>query len=128
MTRAADERLTDADWLRERYVERELTTYDIADKCDCSKSSVVRWMRKHGIETRSPSRAADERLTDREWLRRQVHELDKTGTDIAEICDCDSSTVYNWFQHHDIDTGQSTLAAKLRATDCDPFSGVGGDD
>lgn len=45
-------RLKDADWLRERYVERELTLSEIAETCDCSNATVSRSLQKHGIETR----------------------------------------------------------------------------
>ena len=47
-----DERLKDADWLRGQYVERERTSYDIADELECSSTAVWSWLKEHGIETR----------------------------------------------------------------------------
>ena len=48
-----DGRLKDADWLREQYVERERTIYDIADGLGCHANTVQRWLKRHGIETRN---------------------------------------------------------------------------
>lgn len=42
----------DEEWLREMYVERHLSVYDIADACDVTISTISRWLNKHGIETR----------------------------------------------------------------------------
>jgi len=38
--------------LRELYHEKRLSTVQIADKLDCSKQTVQKWMRKYGIDTR----------------------------------------------------------------------------
>jgi len=45
--------LRDEAWLREQYVKQERTSRDIADECGCSKSTVLRWLKKHGVEARS---------------------------------------------------------------------------
>jgi Transposase. len=50
----------DSGRLRELYQDRSLTTYDIADRWDCSHSTVKRWLHSHGIETRSRGPVADE--------------------------------------------------------------------
>jgi len=47
-----DDRLKDRDWLREQYVKHQNTTYDIAEECRCSGSTVLRYLELHGIETR----------------------------------------------------------------------------
>lgn len=44
--------LRDESYLRERYVEDGWSTYRIARENECSPSTVHRWLRKHGIETR----------------------------------------------------------------------------
>jgi hypothetical protein len=64
MTRAADERLADPDWLREQYVERDLTSYEIAELCDCTPSTVSRWLQKHGVDTGQTSLVAEARAAD----------------------------------------------------------------
>jgi len=44
------EKLKDEEWLREQYVQKEETGYRIADKLECSQTTVYSWIRKHGIE------------------------------------------------------------------------------
>jgi 5-methylcytosine-specific restriction endonuclease McrA len=46
-----DPRLSDSEWYRRAYVDRGLTTTDIADKCGCSPETAREWKRKHGIES-----------------------------------------------------------------------------
>lgn len=38
--------------LRELYIEREMSTFEIADELECCQHTVWRWLQKHGIETR----------------------------------------------------------------------------
>lgn len=49
----------DEDVLRELYVERGMSTYDVADVLDTSRTSVIRWLEKHGIERRPQGRPAE---------------------------------------------------------------------
>lgn len=43
------------EWLRHHYEDMELSTNDIADIVGCSKSTILHWMGKFGIEGRSKS-------------------------------------------------------------------------
>lgn len=52
------EKYRDEDWLREQYQDKQLSTRDIAEKCDCANSTIIRWLDRHGIEKRSKSEAA----------------------------------------------------------------------
>lgn len=47
----------------------------------------------------------DYRYRDEDWLREQYVENDYTITEIADMCDCNSSTISNWLGRFDIDTG-----------------------
>lgn len=47
----ADERLTDAEWLREQYHKKDLRCQEIAEKCGCHASTVSDWLQNHDIET-----------------------------------------------------------------------------
>jgi len=42
----------DEEWLKEQYHDKALTTYEIAEKCDTTDSTIYKWMKKHGIESR----------------------------------------------------------------------------
>lgn len=52
--------LQDVEWLREQYVDRKRTTYDIAAEVGCSDSSVYMAMRKHGVEARPNTERVNE--------------------------------------------------------------------
>lgn len=52
----------DRDWLYEKYHGERLSSADIADLCDCHKSTILRWLDEHGIEKRTQSEA-----TEAEW-------------------------------------------------------------
>jgi hypothetical protein len=45
----------DKRWLREQYKEQEMSMKELADKADCSPSTIQKWLDKHGIETRDKS-------------------------------------------------------------------------
>lgn len=44
----------DEDTLRELYKEKELTSYEIADKLGCSQNCVMEWLHRYGIEREQP--------------------------------------------------------------------------
>jgi len=47
----------DEEWLREQYIEKRKTTYEMADICGVSDPTILRWMDKFGIERRGRSAA-----------------------------------------------------------------------
>jgi len=47
---AADKRLQDKSWFRQKYIDEGLSTTEIADLCDCARPTVQDWKRKHGVE------------------------------------------------------------------------------
>jgi len=53
------EKYRDEEWLRDQYHGERLSAGDIADKCDCAKSTILRWLDRHGIEKRDRSEAAE---------------------------------------------------------------------
>jgi transposase len=98
-------------WLKKQYVEKELTARNIAERCDCHKMTIYRWLDKYDIPTRDPEEAARsgtsddfELLKDEEWLYEQYVEKELTGKEIANKCDAHYKTVYNWLHKHDIET------------------------
>lgn len=42
--------------MRELYIDRGLSTYEVADKLETSRTTVIRWLKKHGIDRRPPGR------------------------------------------------------------------------
>lgn len=49
-----DKPYTDTDWLREEYVEKRRSMKDIGEECDVSAAVILKWLRRHDIETRHP--------------------------------------------------------------------------
>ena len=48
-----DERVRDAEWLKEQYSEKGRTVPEIAQELACSAQNLYTWFEKHGIETRN---------------------------------------------------------------------------
>jgi len=55
---AADERLIDADWLREEYIEKQRSGYDISEELHCGVKTVYNWLNRHDIEIQFNGRPA----------------------------------------------------------------------
>jgi transposase-like protein len=101
------ERLKNEEWLREQYSERERTTYEIADELGLSQGTVRNWMQRHGIDRRSAAEAQTdgdlEKLKNREWLREQYWEQEKSLHQIADELDLSNTTIKRGMQMHGID-------------------------
>jgi transposase len=106
-------KLRDEEWLREQYENQQKTTYEIAEELNVSSNTVVRWMRKHGIQTRSNSERQSggdvEKLRNEEWLREQYENQQKSPREIADKLEVSHSTVRNWLKRHGIDIRSSII-------------------
>jgi len=49
-----NENLSDKDWLHEQYIEKKNTMIDIAQKVGCTRQTVSKWVKKHGLQSRGP--------------------------------------------------------------------------
>jgi len=94
----------DEEWLREQYVERSRSTIDIADECGCHSGTVGRWLDRYDIETRPAQPAADERLNDKKWLRKEYVKKERSAAEIALDCDCSDTTVLRALKRNSIKT------------------------
>jgi DNA-binding CsgD family transcriptional regulator len=92
------------EWLREQYVERGKTTPEISDMADCADTTVLRYLHKHGIETRKGGPHTSHKLRREEWLREQYVEQGKSTYEIADMVDCSHTTVLTHINKHDIET------------------------
>ena len=100
--KAADERLTDPEWVRKQYISDKKSTREIAKKIDCSRSAVQNWINKHGIDTSDRRNEPILRLKDRQWLREQYVKKGKSGYEIADETGVCTTTVYKWIRVHGI--------------------------
>jgi len=106
--------LEDEDTLRRLYVERELTTQEIASKVDCSHGTVSRWINEHEIEER-PSSVGE--LRDKAQLREMYVGKELGLTEIADSLGCAESTVLTWLRRHGIETRARQAPAANELTD-----------
>jgi hypothetical protein len=63
----------DPEWLRRMYVDEGLSYDQIADIAGCAQATVMKWARRHGIKSRSTSRALMRRY------RREVQAAARAG-------------------------------------------------
>ena len=106
--------LEDEDTLRRLYVERELTTREIASKIDCSSRTVSQWINKHEIEER-PSLVGEVR--DEAQLREMYVGKELTINEIADSMGCAEATVRSWLLRHGIETRARQAPAANELTD-----------
>ena len=113
--RSTAESLTDGDieslkneqWLREQYCELQKTSHEIADERGLAKTTVLKWMREHGIERRSRVEARTdgdiESLKNEQWLREQYCKCEKTVSQIANELSLSPTPVRRWMKEHGIE-------------------------
>jgi len=79
----ADE-LSDKEWLRKKYVEEGLGQVEIGEILGVAQSTVGRYMRKHGIDSRSPGRVVvhEGDLSEDELQAKLIDMLECKGYDI----------------------------------------------
>lgn len=64
----------DEEWLREKYVQEQRSTNDIAEECGVGKTTVLYWLDKYGIERRDHLEAINLSWEDAEERRKAVGE------------------------------------------------------
>jgi len=104
----------DQSWLREKYVNRGLSTVEIGDIADVSATTIERWLRKHGIETRRGPEASEEILEetirDPDWLRQKYWMEGLTSAEIGEIVGCCGSFIRGRMEEFGIPRNQGPRA------------------
>ena len=99
--------LRNADWLREQYVEKGMSSYEIADELGVSDVTVSDWMNRHGIELRPVfermSKGEIRPLRDQEWLRERYVEQGRSTVEIAEELGVSIHPVRDYLNEYDIE-------------------------
>lgn len=94
------QKLSNPDWLREKYINEGLGLKAIGGELDVAGTTVIRWLKKHNIQTRPhPLQKTDadlEKLNDREYLREQYRQ-GHSMAQIADEIDCHTDTVWRRF-------------------------------
>jgi len=116
----AEPKYRDKEWLREQYVERELSQAEIADMCECSSRKPIRdRLEKYDINTRPPGGRSnvDDRLKSEQWLEKKYCDEKMSMRDIGRVCGHSDHAVYKWLNRHGIDTRDNHKVADERLKD-----------
>lgn len=111
MADAPDDPLNDPAWLREKYIDRELTGGAIAKALGCSHDSVYAALMRHDIPRRARGRRRITsgpkfpELHDKVWLHEQVVTAGKTTAEIAETVGCSRQAVQQALRRLHINQG-----------------------
>lgn len=99
----------DPEWLRERYVGRRESTYDMAEEAGVSAVTIQNWLRRHGIDRERPWRDADR-------LREAYVTDGLSAREIARRWDCSKTVVLKWLEKHGIERRRTGAPANKTAT------------
>lgn len=102
LTSGNTKKLHDRSWLEKEYTKKEKSSYDIANELDCSKETVLYWLKKHNIERRQGHEALTDgdtkKLRNKSWLVEQYVKRGKSSDEISKEVNVDSSTVLTWLK------------------------------
>lgn len=116
------EKLTDAEWLRQKHHDERLACHEIADELPVSKDTVLRWLQKHGIE-RIWRHAKRPELDDAEQLREWYVEQELSSADIGNIIDVSHTCVQHHLRRHGIELRESHFTGELSGPDHPAWKG-----
>jgi transposase-like protein len=85
----------DEDWLRELYIDQNLTLQEISDRVGCSKDTIWRWKNKHGLQ---------KPWKDEDKLRQKYVNEELSMREIAEEWGCNAQTIKNRLDDFGIET------------------------
>lgn len=107
----------DEDWLRDHYINQQMSVPDISKKFDVSETAIYERLDEYNIERRSEGvRGAlwekGRKYTDEKWLRSKYCEEELTGVEMAKECDVSPDVIYNWMRKHGIKRREPTEQTK----------------
>jgi len=102
-------------WLRDKYEILGWSQSEIAAHCDVSQSVIWKWMKRHGINSRSISESnsgkrngawLDSPYKDYHYLYREYITNRRSIRDIAKSTNFSIRTIARWLDNHEIETRQ----------------------
>jgi hypothetical protein len=97
-----DLRYRDKVWLYEQYINQKKSTEEIAEICECDKSTICKWRNKFNIKKEKP------KYQNKEWLKDQYLNLKKTTPQIAKICNTTPTPIQYWLRKFNIEIRNSS--------------------
>lgn len=97
----------DKEWLREKYLSEGLTSREIAEICKTGKTTILRWLHKHGIPVRNPKGKGNRNVekgnySKKSWLREKYVDEKLSMRKIGNLCNVDRSTIERYLLDFDI--------------------------
>jgi len=87
--------------LREKYVGEGLSSRDLAELWGCSKSTILNWLDKHGID-KDNGHMTHSMWQDKETLEYLYLEKGYTAPEIGELLGCGDNTADKWLKKLDV--------------------------
>lgn len=93
------------DVLRTLYLEKGLSSREVANELDCGKKTVLTWLSKHDIPTEKNSRQKQlpECIDNPEWLNQEYHVKGKSQREIADSVGVSRGVIGNRMRKHGIE-------------------------
>lgn len=94
----------DEDWLRDHYVNKDLTAEETSEKAGCSMSTILNWLKKFEMGTRDVGGGDPNAVhKDPNWLYEMYHERNLDTHEIAELANSDPATIRHHMDNHGIE-------------------------
>lgn len=115
----------DKGWMTEKYVNELLSTKAIARLAGCSPRTIVVWLEKHGIPTRSVSqgnrlvqleKSKDKIWWNEDWLIENYIEKELSACEMANIAGCGFTTIYSALRRYEIPIRSQRLSNEMRGS------------
>lgn len=89
--------------LRDLYLRRELTSYEIAELFECNPATVQNWLHEFDVPVRGPGGSPrDANYKDEDWLRTRYIDEEWSAYEISKKEGISTNTVYKWLEEFDI--------------------------
>lgn len=98
----------DRDWLREQYIERNLSISELAGVAGVADTTIKRWLSRHGlrkglgVRTRWTFANQEKLYTDRDWLEEQYLTKGLDQESIAQLAGVSQHTIRSWVRKHSL--------------------------
>jgi len=118
------------EWLKNKYLEKELSSVQIANDCGVCASTICRKLKKFDIHVRTRKEAINShhkvnrenhKYKNEEWLKKKYIDEKLNSYKIAKLCNITgNATIYNWLRKFNIPIRSYSEAIHLdRANHCD---------
>ena len=95
--KALNEKYKDKNWLLNQYKNLHKSSLKIAREQKVSKQTILYWLKKHKIETRSLE-PLDQRYREKDWIYLQYITNKNSIYKIADMCNTSTPTILTWLE------------------------------